>query len=100
MKWCDECGQRSSREDVCTNCGLVFEDKPIDCRKPRHFKKDDEKVLMNDYFSEKTIYKIKGCKNQNITRALWKYNRNRGDWQGSHKRRNTLVEHEVKRIVN
>jgi len=42
---CPECNEESEREDVCTNCGLVFQDIIIDYQTPERY--------MNKYTTDK-----------------------------------------------
>ena len=104
MKFCEECEKRSSKIDVCTNCGLVFEDKPIDYRKP--YVEDDMSDRlshlnsMKDFFNEKIFYSSKGYKNKDLKRALYKYQGNYADWGSWKKKRLKIVKNETKRVIS
>jgi len=99
MTWCPECGEKSYRIDVCTNCGLVFEDKPIDYTPPQQLEDNSaiEKERNRSTFlkgiNKRTKINIKQCKNPNLKRALKKYYY---DWKD---KRESVIKKELKRII-
>ena len=72
MKFCEECKQESRLDHTCTNCGLVFEDKPLDYDLPIEENNDENRKINASINARKTI-KISETKNQDLKRALRKY---------------------------
>lgn len=96
---CPECKKYSSKEDVCTNCGLVFEDRPIDYKDWNRKKDNNESATDRIYRSallssleNSTKVNPRECRNKDLKRALKKIYKS---WKV---KRENIIKKEIKRI--
>jgi len=101
MRWCPECKERSAKFEVCTNCGLVFEDKPIDYRPSRRDLDNPETKTHNMETSQflknlktQTRINLREVKNSDLKRAMKKFYYN---WR---EKRGYEIKKEMKRICS
>ena len=97
---CPECKEESTKDVVCTNCGLVFEDRPIDYSPSRLRKKEESEQSTHNIFrsvfltniEDSTKVNLSECYDPNLKRALKKIY---SPWKT---RRETIIRNEIKRI--
>lgn len=96
IKWCDECKKRSYKIDVCTNCGLVFEDRPLDYRETKKQKKQtfDDGNTNFDYIRKKLFKNVKQCNSLDLRRA---FKKSYYSWDN---KREDRIKNEVKRVCS